>query len=414
MSALLAVVAITLLVSALCSLFEATLYSTRVATLEAARDQGRHKGGATSFLRLKRNIAVPTSAILILNTVANTTGATVAGMLAADALGEPWIPAFSAGLTLAILLFSEILPKTYGATHWKLLWPAVVWPLLFLEKALKPFIWLTQNFAALFVGKHTQPATTEDEIVAMIRNGANAGELSQNELELLTSVFRFDEAEAQDVMFPRRDVVSFDVSWDLARCLEVANESNHTRYPLRDGSMDAIVGLIHVKDLLRCVGQPEVDLVSIARPLRRVPATMPARALLQEMRRAQPHMVAVVDEHGTVVGLATLENLFEQLVGAVQDEFDIEDPQIVTAEQGGHVVSGAIPVNRLNVELDLDLPDADASTLSGLIVIELGRLPEPGDEVTLGSMHAQVLEVGSDRASRVHVQVTEPDADDEA
>ena len=412
MGALLTVVAATLIVSGLCSLFEATLYSTRVASLEAARDQGRHVSGANSFLRLKRHIGVPTSAILILNTIANTAGATVAGMSAADALGAHFIPAFSAALTLAILLFSEILPKTFGATHWKSLWPVVVWPLLFLEKVLKPLIWLTQTFSNLFIRRATSPATTEDEIVAMIRSGAHAGELNQTELQMLTAVFQFDNAQARDVMFPRRDAVCFDISWDLPRCLEVAKQTKHTRYPLCDGSMDNLLGFVHVKDLLHLSGD-DVDMRSIARPLRRVPETMLARRLLREMQRAQPHIVAVVDEHGTTVGLATLENLLEQLIGSVQDEFDREGPELVREDEGVYLIRGAISVARLNVELDLNLSDTDASTLSGLVVAQLGRLPVPGDVAEIATISAEVVEVERDRASYLRVRVIDDEQDED-
>jgi len=404
MTALLTVIGLTLLVSAVCSLLEATLYSTRVASLEAARDQGRHVSGAKQFLRLKRNIGIPTSAILILNTVANTTGATVAGMMAAEALGAQYISLFSAGLTLAILLLAEILPKTYGATHWRTLWPLVVWPLLGLEKVLRPLIWVTQSFAALFTGKTEAPATTEDEIVAMIRMGANAGELSANELQLLTSVFLFDDAHARDVMFPRHEAVFFDVSWDLKRCIDTVIKTGHTRYPLCEVSLESVMGLVHVKDLFAEVGKENVDLRSLARPLERVPESMPLRTLFEGMRKAKP-MAAVVDELGTVGGFATLENALEQLVGAVQDEFDQEVPDIVHEAQGACVVTGSLTLHRINVELDLNLSHPEASTISGLVVAALGRLPTPGDTASFKGARAEVLEVDDDRATRLRLQV---------
>lgn len=142
METLLIVVGVTLGISAFCSLLEATLYSTRVATLEAARAEGRLRASAMRFLELKRDIAAPTSAILILNAVANTAGATFAGWLAAQAFGPGFVSLFSALLTLAILFLSEILPKTYGATKWKSLWPWLALPLDTLVRILRPAVWL--------------------------------------------------------------------------------------------------------------------------------------------------------------------------------------------------------------------------------------------------------------------------------
>jgi CBS domain containing-hemolysin-like protein len=392
----------TLLVSGLCSLFEATLYSTRVAALEAARDQGRNVAGASQFLRLKREIAIPTSAILILNTVANTAGATFAGMLAADALGSAWLPVFSAGLTLAILFLSEILPKTYGAIHWKTLWGAVVWPLVAMEKLLRPFIFVTQWFAGLFVRTQTGPTTTEDEIIAMIRMGASSGQLSPTELRLLTRVFQFDEMEVGEIMLPRGDINIMDVSWPLSRCVAEIRRTWHTRYPLCRGSLDDVLGFIHIKDLMGAAPGAELDLASLARPLLKVPETMPIRSVLRQMQTDMPHMAAVVDEHGTLVGVIALEDVLEQLVGAVQDEFDRESPEIVPERPGVYLVKGRFPVSRLNADLGLML-STDAATLSGLLVARMGRLLRRGDIVELDGATAQVLAVRGDRASRVRL-----------
>ncbi|MCG8422430.1 MAG: hemolysin family protein [Proteobacteria bacterium] len=408
MSALVTVVVMTLLVSGMCSLFEATLYSTRVAALEAAREHGRFAASAARFLRLKREIAVPTSAILILNTVANTAGATIAGMLAAEMLGPDLIPGFSAFLTVSILFLSEILPKTYGATHWRGLWPLIVWPLLGMAKILWPLIRITQWFSELFTRRHTYDATTEDEIVAMIRLGANAGELNRTEYQLLTSVFRFDELQVREVMTPRVDVVYLDVSWSLERWIDVIRTTHHTRYPLCKGSLDQLIGFVHIKDLVGLNSNEPFDHDAVTRPLRRVPETMRLRRLLRDMQGAQPHLAAVLDEHGTTVGVITLENVLEQIVGEVQDEFDHEEAEITSEGDGIYLVSGHIPVVRLNTELDLALHDPDADTLSGLLVARLGRLLEPGDVVEVDRLRAEVLEVRGHRASRVRLIVKQP------
>ena len=176
MTMLLVVAGLTVLISSMCSLFEATLYSTRTGSLEAERAEGKHVRLAERFIAMKANIAGPTSAILILNTVANTAGATLCGMFAAQVLGSVWVPAFSVGLTVAILFVGEILPKTYGATHWRNIWHLTVWPLTLMQKGFSPLIRVTQAFSGFFTGGLGVPAVTEDEIRADIHLGRKAGE----------------------------------------------------------------------------------------------------------------------------------------------------------------------------------------------------------------------------------------------
>ncbi len=405
MSALVIVVVLTLLVSSMCSLFEATLYSTRVASLEASRDQGRHIAGAIRFLQLKDKIAVPTSAILILNTIANTAGATVAGMLAADVLGASNIPAFSAMMTVSILFLSEILPKTYGAVHWRGLWPFIVWPLAAMARILWPLIQITLWFSNVFTRNQGPATTTEDEIVAMIRMGASAGELNRTEYQLLTSVFRFDEMHVGESMVPRVDVVYLDTEWPVEKWIQVIRETHHTRYPVCTGTLDELVGFVHIKDLFGRVLDGELDYQSVLRPLRKVPETMAISRLLRDMQGAQPHLAAVLDEHGTVVGIITLEDVLEQIVGEVQDELDQNETAIIRESEDVYVIHGHVPLSRLNMELELSLEDPDADTLSGLLVARLGRLLEPGDVVELEGMRAEVLEVKRNRASRVRLHL---------
>lgn len=403
MSLLITVVAITLLLSGFCSLLEATLYSTRVASLEAAKAQGKHVQGAEAFLAMKREIAEPTAAILILNTVANTAGATFAGMLVAQHLGTSAVLVFSAILTLAILMLSEILPKTYGAVHWRGLWPLLVWPLVTIRRVLSPAIWVTEKFSSLITRGRAAPVTTEGEILAMIQMGAKEGEVSPTELELLTAVFQFDETTVREIMVPRHEVVGLQTGLSLDECLGIVREHKHTRYPLCRGSLDDAVGTVHIKDLIGLTDQESVDLAPLARPVERLPDLLPIRQVLRAMQASQSHMALVVDELGSVVGMITLENVIEQIVGAVQDEFDTEDPQLASTAPGEWIAHGQLTLTSLNRELDLRLVRPGVSTLSGFLTSELGRLPHAGDRVRLDEVEAEVLEIQFHRASRVRL-----------
>lgn len=405
MTLLIAVAALTVLISGLCSLFEATLYSARIGALEAEKSEGERSSLAKRLIAMKTNIAQPTSAILVLNTVANTAGAAICGMFATTVLGREWVPAVSAALVVAILFIGEILPKTYGATHWRTVWHTIVWPLTIMQKALKPVVWVTQSFASLFSGGKDGPRVTEDEIQASIKLGGKSGELTQSEFQLLNAVFRFDDMLARHVMVPRVEVVFLDIRWSFEKWIDIAKRSRHTRFPLCEGSLDKVIGLVHIKDLIGLATDRDIDLQLFSRPLRHIPETLPISNLMREMQKTHQHMVLVDDEHGSVVGIVTMENVVEQIVGEVQDEFDSEPPEIVREGRGVFRVNGHLPLERLNRELNLNLTSPDVDTLSGLLVSHLNRLAQAGDEVEFDGTQARVLEEQGGRATQVRIRV---------
>ena len=397
---------VTVMVSSMCSLFESILFSTRVGVLEAERAGGRHSRLAARFMDMKSNIAEPTSAILVLNTVANTAGATFCGMYATQVLGSALVPAVSVVLTLAILFVGEILPKTYGATYWRSSWRFIVWPLIVMQKGLRPVIKVTQGFANFFTGSRSGPSITEDEIQASIRLGRKAGELSRTEQQLLNAVFQFDDLTVRQIMVPRNEVAFLDESWPLAKCLDVAKQTRHTRFPLRRGTRDDVLGIIHVKELIGLGSGDEVELSSIVHPAWHVPETLPISQLLREMQRNHQHMALVDDEYGTLVGIVTMENVLEQIVGAVQDEFDSEAPDITQEDPVTFRVRGQVLIERVNRECGLELYAADVDTLSGLLVSHLDRLAEAGDRVSLAGATAEIVEVKDGRADVVRIRLS--------
>lgn len=410
MGLLVILVVTTLVVSAMCSLMEATLFSARLATIEAAADQ--EDKTARTFLGLKRNVSGSTSAILILNTIANTAGATYAGTVAGDVFAGPhvWIalPLFSALLTLGILFLSEIIPKTIGATRWRRTWRWITRPLAFIVWFLGPLVRFTQWVTRSLTGNAPAAVTTEAEIMAMVRQGEKSGQVSAAEMQMVANVLRFDDVRCRQIMVPRRDVVVVQIGASVESTLETIASHGHTRYPLCQGTLDQTIGVIHVKDLL---SQP-ASLSDIRRAMPRVPDSLLLPTLLAEMRRGRSHMALVVDEFGTAVGVVTLENVLEQIVGTVQDEFDAEEPDLIP-DGDDWLVRGLVPLTvlrrRLNVRLDSG-PDVD--TLSGLVVAELGRLPTVGDVVELDDLRLEVVEVTAHRADRVRVSALDDVAPD--
>ena len=406
MGALFTVVAVTLGVSAFCSLLEATLYSTRVPALEAAKAEGKNAAQAERFLQLKRDVASPTAAILILNTIANTAGATVAGMVAARELGDNMVPAFSAAFTLAILFVAEILPKTFGATSWKSLWSLLALPLSGLVRVLRPAVWVTRKFSALFTGETDLPSVTEDEIRASIRMGAREGELSSAEIEMLEAVFRFDDTTAREVMVPRDEVVFIEESMPTAQLRELLTNRPFTRYPVCRGSLDDTIGLLHSKDVAGTAVDEAFQLASVVRSIPHIPETLTINRVMRELQSARRGLALVIDEHGTTVGVVSRSDVLEQIVGTLPDEHDAgRGPAVAREAPDSFIVRGNLPVHRINRELGLDLYDPNIVTLSGLLVSRTGRLPKVGDTVELEGAIAEVLDMRGNRATRIRLRL---------
>lgn len=325
MTILIFVVILTLVISASCSLYEAVLYSTRMGTLESAKSKGKRSKLARLFIEMKRNISVPIAAILILNTIANTAGATIAGMYAARALGVSKMPIFSIALTLGILFLSEILPKTLGAVHWRKIWPLVVYPLKFISYTLSPIIFITEKFTRLITKTQKTTTNTEDEILALVHLGALEGEISHEESQMMRNIIDLENKPVRDIMTPRTVIFSLDAKLSVEAAMKIVSEKGLTRIPIYEEDREHIIGylLSHDFSSYKSSGQSGIQLKSIVRPINFVPETVNCLTLLMNFLKHRRHIAIVVDEYGGVDGLVTLEDLIETMLGTeIVDETD--------------------------------------------------------------------------------------------
>ena len=323
---LITVVLLTIFISANCSLYEATLYSTRIGTLESEKTEGKNPKLAQKMLDMKNAISTPLSAILILNTIANTAGATIAGMYAHQALGAHLVPVFSLGFTLAILFFAEIIPKTLGSIHWRHIWPHIVLPLSVMKTILYPFIYVSQKLTATLSRQNVsaQPIT-EDDILGMIRLGAKEGEISQWESQFLHNIINLEEIEVQEIMTPRTVIFSLDADMKVEEAFELANKEGFTRIPIYRNDKENIIGyvLIHELGSAKTLSNPDAPLSSIAQPIFYVSETENCLTLLTDFLKQRRHISVIGDEYGGVAGLVTLEDLIETMLGTeIVDEND--------------------------------------------------------------------------------------------
>jgi CBS domain containing-hemolysin-like protein len=205
-------------------------------------------------------------------------------------------------------------------------------------------------------------------------------------------------------MVPRADVVDLSTTRSMEENMEIARRAGHTRFPLCEGDLDRVVGIVHIKDLFRAETPPE-DLRRLARPVPFVPETTPLDKVLARMRGERHHLAAVVDEYGGVAGIVTLENVIEEIVGPIQDEFDAEKPELVAKGDGVYQISGAMLVVDLESELGLEVSDRDEDTVGGVVLSELGRRPRVGDRVAVGPLALEVLEVQGNRIRTLRLAV---------
>jgi len=244
---------------------------------------------------------------------------------------------------------------------------------------------------------------TETELRAMVHQAHAHGELTRNERRLIDAIFEFDDLVCRRIMLARNDVDFVDITAPPEKSMAMIRRTRHTRYPVCDGSLDEVLGILHIKDLLQKDVDDRFDFRSVARPPRKVPESMPVGKLLRHFQGTHQLMALVIDEHGTIIGIVTLENVMEKIVGNVADEFDIEDPEIIPDGPGQFVAVGSTSIDELERRLHVSFDAPEVDTLSGLLMHYAQEIVEEGRTVTMGSVEAQVLEAFNGRPTRVRL-----------
>jgi CBS domain containing-hemolysin-like protein len=318
-------------------------------------------------------------------------------------------------ITVLHIVLGELAPKSLAIRKPEASTMFVSLPLYAFYKVAYPVIWLLNHAANGLLRLIGVEPVSEDETghdeeeLRLLLASSHASVLSKQKRELLDNIFEISHRVARQIMVPRADVHYLSTKRSLEENLETARKSGHTRLPLCDGDLDHVVGLIHIKDLFRADG-PTTSLESAAREIAFVPETLTVDRLLRRMRSEKLHLAAVVDEYGGVSGIVTLENVIEEIVGQIQDEFDLETPELIKKKENVYIISGALLVDELEHALDVEFSERDEDTVGGVILSELGRSPARGDEVTLGPLTLRITEVDENRIKQVRVTVNVPTA----
>lgn len=245
-----------------------------------------------------------------------------------------------------------------------------------------------------------------EEIRMLVEQSQEAGSMEQQDARLLEGVFEFTEKTAEEVMTPRTEIEALEAELDMRGAADRVAEARRSRYPVYTGGLDEIVGVVHAKDILSALRtSPEAPIRSIMRAPLFVPGTREVEDVLADMKRLKVHLAVVLDEYGGTAGLVTMEDLLEEIVGPIFDEYD--RPETVSLEPSGALLDGATPISVFNAEHDATLDDTDYTTIGGLVFGQLGRLPRPGDVVQLGDVRFEVVSMAGRRVEQVRLLAAE-------
>ncbi len=345
---------------------------------------------------------------------------------------EAWAAtALAIALAYAILSFfhvvlGELVPKGVALGHPErtALWASE--PIRAFFVVFRPAIWLlrvSSDGLLRLLGQEPPGAErgvhSEAELRMLVSRSTREGEIEEEERQMIDKVFVFGDKDAADVMVARPDVVAVSAALDPEEALAVVVDSPYTRYPVYRESLDDIAGVLHIRDLFNAIydrGLASVELEQLLRPATIVPETKDLASLLQEFRRTSNHFAIVVDEYGAMVGIVTLEDLLEEIVGEIEDEFDVPDEPVEQIDEDTYTIDGMFPIDEFNERFGTEMPEEDFHTLGGFVFGQLGRAPEPGDAVAWNGIQFDVTEVEGNRVERIDVHFVErplPRAGDE-
>jgi len=320
-------------------------------------------------------------------------------------------------LTFFHVVFGELVPKAVALSHSEgtALWASA--PVRAFITVAEPLIWILQRSTNVVVRAFgvdppgaERDVLSEAELRMLVSRSQREGEIEVGEQQMIDKVFVFGDKDAADVMVAKPDVTAISVDMPAEKALETVLDHPYTRYPVYRDTLDDVVGVLHVRDLFSAIydrGLENVHLQDLLRPPYVVPETKDLASLLQEFRKTNNHFAIVVDEYGALAGICTLEDLIEEIVGEIEDEFDVPETSIEQVDDDTWRLDGRFPIDEFNDRFDTDLPDEDFHTVAGFVFGQLGRAPEPGDDVSYDGLRFDVLEVEGNRIERIAVTFVE-------
>ncbi|MGB5448178.1 MAG: hemolysin family protein [Woeseiaceae bacterium] len=400
-------VGVVLVVSFICSVFESVLLSVTRPQIEVLVHDGSRAGQLLA--NFKENMDVPIAAILILNTAAHTIGAAVAGASYANVFSTNTLWIFSILFTIAVLLFTEIIPKTLGVSYARVLAPPVAHGIQWLTLLLRPLVVLSERISKSLRASTDVPVTSPKEIRLLALLGSGQGVVGTRTAGMIVGATHLSYLRAHDVMLPREEVRFLAGTMRHDDALAIVRETGHSRFPYSPtGEIDDVTGVVLAKELLYSLllhDDDNVDWESLRQDSLIVPESLPLPRLLRIFQDSQRHLAIVIDEYGTVKGIATLEDVLEEIVGEIYDESDQPAQDFVEREDGSLQVHATVDLRKLSAALGIAWePEEEVTTVGGLVTETLERIPSVGDSINWHGYRITVLRADRQRARLISVR----------
>ncbi len=328
-------------------------------------------------------------------------------------------------LSFLMLVLGELFPKRIAMLHANGIAMAVAKPIKAIAAFFKPFVWLLSAFVTLFLKICRQRTDvvdgeySEDDVVSMLEVGQESGELKEEGKKMITSIFAFDDMLAYEVMTPRTDVFAIDINAPMDDYIDEMMELRYSRIPVYEDDSDNIIGILYIKDYLikaRETGFDNVDFRDILRKPYFVPETKNIDSLFAELKTTRQHIAILIDEYGGFSGIVTMEDIIEEVMGDIDDEYDEDEPEIQKISEDTYVVDGSMDLDDIDDELDLDLESENSETIGGFILDILGEIPSEGDVgkvVEYENYRFTIDSVRERRIEQITMQILPPPVDED-
>ena len=384
---------------------------TRMSRVRALALQEEGRGNAETLVKIESDPPRYLNAVYLTVMFVQNGSAILVAILAEREFGSTWVTIISFGFTILYFVVVEAMAKTFAVLHTDrvaLTLSPLVW---FLGRVLElPTRFLIGLANVLLPGRGLKqgPFVSEEEIRSMAEVGHEEGSIDEGEKELIHSIFEFGDTITREVMVPRPDVIAVEDDKTLRDVQALVLAHGYSRIPVYHESLDDVKGVVFAKDVLKALhqGRQDMPLADVMRDAHFVPESKKVADLLREMQQEKFHQALVYDEHGSVTGIVSLEDLLEELVGEIADEYDRDEPEFLELGDGVYRVSGKASIDDINELLGTELPDEEWDTVAGLMLDLFGRMPEQGEEITFRGLKLKAEKVQGRRIATVMITKT--------
>ncbi|HZD81015.1 MAG TPA: hemolysin family protein [Actinomycetota bacterium] len=392
---------------------------TRINRIRAYRFLEEKRRGAASLVKIAENPAPFLNVVLLLTLLATIGGTTIATSLAVRLYGGVGEIVATVGMTLLLFVFADVTPKTFviqRTDRAALLLAPLIAGLGRLVGPVASGLVKVANVIMPGKGLPEGPFITEREILALAEVASEEDQIEEGEKELILSIFEFGDTIVREVMVPRPDIVAIEGDKTLRDVQALVLEHGYSRIPVYQDELDNVLGLVYAKDVLKAIhqGKQDMPLADVVREAHFVPESKKVADLLREMQQEKSHIAMVTDEYGSVSGLVTLEDLLEELVGEIEDEYDRAEPEMVDLGEGRYRVDGRASIDDVNELLDVELPHDGWDSVGGLMLGLMGSIPEEGEEVGFQNITFKAEKVTRRRVAMVLITRTEEPGSEDA